>query len=124
VYIQCRISQEFEHFLVAPHGLLYSEVTAASLVRVDRQADILHAGTTTLGINQVAFKLHGALHASRPDLKCLIHLRNPTAISVSRPPKLYILEVSYMTAIVTSALLNYAALSLSSSVIYGVSYIH
>jgi ribulose-5-phosphate 4-epimerase/fuculose-1-phosphate aldolase len=103
---------------VAPHGLLYSEVTAASLVRVDRQADILHAGTTTLGINQVAFKLHGALHASRPDLKCLIHLRNPTAVSVSRIPMLYILVVSYTTAVVTNALLTCAAVSLSSSVVY------
>jgi len=81
--ITCRISQEFEYFLVVPHGLLYSEVTAASLVRVDRQGDVLDAGTTNLGINQGAFKLHAALHAARPDLKCLIHLRNPTAVSVS-----------------------------------------
>lgn len=63
--------------------MLYSEVTAASLVRVDRQGDVLDPGTTNMGINQVAFKLHAALHASRPDLKCIIHLRNPTAVSVS-----------------------------------------
>ena len=68
---------------MAPKGLLYNEVTAATLLKVDMAGEVVDPGSTGLGPNQPAFTLHAAIHAARPDIKCIIHLRNPAAISVS-----------------------------------------
>ena len=74
---------DHEHFLVIPHGMLYYEVTAASLARVDMQGETVDAGCTNLQVNRNAFALHSTIHAARPDIKSIIHLRNPTAVAVS-----------------------------------------
>ena len=63
--------------------MLYSEVTASSLVKVDMQGEIIDPGSTTLGINKAGFILHSAIHQARPDIKCIIHLHTPEAIAVS-----------------------------------------
>ena len=81
---QTRLSQDNEHFLAAPNGLLYSEVTAGNLVKVDMGGQPLDTGVTGLGVNESAFSVHAAVHASRPDIKCSIQLRNTSAVSVSR----------------------------------------
>lgn len=82
-YITGRISQDFEHFLIAPYGMMHHEVTASSLVKVDMRGDILDLGSTTLGANKTGFSLHSAIYASRPDVKCIIHVRSTSAVSVS-----------------------------------------
>jgi len=82
-YCTVRLSQDFEHFLLIPYGMLYHEVTAASLLKVDMAADVLDPGSTGLGINKPGFSLHAAIHAARPDIRCIIHLRNPASVSVS-----------------------------------------
>ena len=82
-HISARINQEHEHFLINPFGVLYSEVTASSLVKVDMQGEIIDPGSTTLGINKAGFILHSAIHQARPDIKCIIHLHTPEAIAVS-----------------------------------------
>ena len=80
---QTRLSQDTEHLLGAPHGLLYSEVTAGNLVKVDMGGQTLDAGFTGLSVNDAAFSVHAAVHASRPDIKCAIQLRNSSAVAVS-----------------------------------------
>ncbi|XP_033756965.1 alpha-adducin-like isoform X14 [Pecten maximus] len=82
-HISARINQEQEHFLINPFGLLYSEITASSLVKVDMQGEIVDQGTTTLGINKSGFTLHSAIHQARPDIRCIIHLHTPEAVAVS-----------------------------------------
>ncbi|XP_069139750.1 alpha-adducin-like isoform X5 [Argopecten irradians] len=82
-HISARINQEQEHFLINPFGLLYPEVTASSLVKVDMQGEVVDQGTTTLGINKAGFTLHSAIHQARPDIRCIIHLHTPQAIAVS-----------------------------------------
>ena len=81
---QGRISQDYEHFLIAPFGMLHHEVTASSLVKVDMRGDVLDVGASGigLGVNKLGFSLHGAVYASRPDIKCIIHLRCPSAVAV------------------------------------------
>lgn len=69
--------------MIAPYGLLYSEVTAASLLKVDMQAEIVDTGSTRLTVNKQNFHIHAAIHAARPDIKAIVHLRNNTAVSVS-----------------------------------------
>ena len=81
--LQVRINQEQEHFLINPFGLTYSEITASSLVKVDMQGEVIDSGTTTLGINKAGFTLHSAIHQTRPDIKCIIHLHTPAAVAVS-----------------------------------------
>lgn len=83
VILQVRISQELEHFLINPLGLLYNEVTAGSLVKVDMQGNIVDRGNTALGINKAGFILHAAIHAARPDVKCIVHTHVPAVIAVS-----------------------------------------
>lgn len=82
-HVTARITQEHEHFLVNPHGMLYHEITASSLVKATLQGEIVDPGTTSLGINKATFALHAAIHAARPDVKAIIHLHNPSATSVS-----------------------------------------
>jgi len=82
-YITGRINQDFEHFLIAPYGMLHHEVTASNLVKVDMRGDVLDPGSTTLGINKTGFSLHSAIYASRPDIKCVVHIRCVPAVSVS-----------------------------------------
>ncbi|CAF1330849.1 unnamed protein product, partial [Didymodactylos carnosus] len=82
-HISARINQEQEHFLINPFGLMYHEVTGASLVKVDIQGNIIDPGNTTYGINRAGYTLHSAIHKARPDLKCIIHLHTPSVAAVS-----------------------------------------
>lgn len=80
---QARMSQEHEQFLVNPFGMLYSEITASTLVKVDVRGEIIDSGSTGLGINKAGFTLHSAIHQARPDIRCVIHLHTPAAVAVS-----------------------------------------
>jgi len=82
-HITVRVSQEHEHFLLNPFGLLYSEVTASSLIKVDMQGNLVDPGTTNFGVNVAGFVLHSAIHAARPDAKCVIHIHHHACIAVS-----------------------------------------
>ncbi|KFV95380.1 PREDICTED: alpha-adducin, partial [Fulmarus glacialis] len=78
-----RVNSEQEHFLIVPFGLLYSEVTASSLVKINIQGDVVDRGSTNLGVNQAGFTLHSAIYAARPDVKCIVHIHTPAGAAVS-----------------------------------------
>ncbi|NXC18014.1 ADDA protein, partial [Corythaeola cristata] len=80
-----RVNSEQEHFLIVPFGLLYSEVTASSLVKINIQGDVVDRGSTNLGVNQAGFTLHSAIYAARPDVKCIVHIHTPAGAAVSMP---------------------------------------
>ncbi|XP_065289269.1 protein hu-li tai shao isoform X10 [Dermacentor albipictus] len=82
-HITLRVSQDQEHFLVNPFGLLYHEVTASSLLKLDMQSNVIDSGTTTFHFNRPAYMVHAAIHANRPDIKCIIHLQHPPCVAVS-----------------------------------------
>ncbi|XP_067885338.1 alpha-adducin isoform X2 [Heterodontus francisci] len=82
-HLTVRVSSEQEHFLIVPFGLLFSEVTASSLVKVNLQGDIIDRGCTNLGINQAGFTLHSAIYATRPDIRCIVHIHAPAGAAVS-----------------------------------------
>ncbi|XP_075786962.1 alpha-adducin isoform X7 [Pelodiscus sinensis] len=82
-HITARVSSEQEHFLIVPFGLLYSEVTASSLVKINIQGDVVDRGSTNLGVNQAGFTLHSAIYAARPDIKCIVHIHTPAGAAVS-----------------------------------------
>ncbi|CAH2299693.1 alpha-adducin isoform X3 [Pelobates cultripes] len=82
-HITVRLSSEQEHFLIVPFGLLYSEVTASSLVKINLQGDMVDRGSTNLGVNKAGFTLHSAIYAARPDVKCIVHIHTPAGAAVS-----------------------------------------
>merc|ERR1711976_896196 len=82
-HISVRISQDTQHFLINPFGMMYGEITASSLVKVDMQGTVVEAGTTNFGVNVAGFMLHAAIHSARPDLKCILHLHTPNVVAVS-----------------------------------------
>ncbi|XP_069059642.1 alpha-adducin isoform X8 [Pleurodeles waltl] len=82
-HITARVSSEQEHFLIVPFGLLYSEATASSLVKINIQGDVVDRGSTNLGVNQAGFTLHSAIYAARPDIKCVVHIHTPAGAAVS-----------------------------------------
>ncbi|XP_030046988.1 alpha-adducin isoform X1 [Microcaecilia unicolor] len=82
-HITVRVNSEQEHFLIVPFGLLYSEVTASSLVKINLQGDVVDRGSTNLGVNQAGFSLHSAIYAARPDIKCIVHIHTPAGAAVS-----------------------------------------
>ncbi|XP_037685214.1 alpha-adducin isoform X1 [Choloepus didactylus] len=82
-HITTRVNSEQEHFLIVPFGLLYSEVTASSLVKINLQGDVVDRGSTNLGVNQAGFTLHSAIYAARPDVRCIVHIHTPAGAAVS-----------------------------------------
>ncbi|KAK6493046.1 alpha-adducin-like isoform X1 [Huso huso] len=82
-HLTVRLNSEQERFLIVPFGLLYSEVTASSLVNVNLQGEIVDRGCTNLGVNQAGFTLHSAIYAARPDVKCIVHIHTPAGAAVS-----------------------------------------
>jgi adducin len=78
---QLRLSHE--EVLINPFGLLYNEITASSLIKISLDGKILDNGSTDLGVNQAGYILHSAIHSSRPDVKCVLHLHTPVVSAVS-----------------------------------------
>ncbi|KAL2813860.1 Adducin-related protein [Aspergillus granulosus] len=74
-----------ESFLINPFGLLYSEVTASSLIKVGADGSVKHPGVTNglFGINDAGFVIHSAIHRARPDLQSVMHCHYPSAAGVS-----------------------------------------
>ena len=74
---------ETDNFLINPFGLMYHEITASSLVKVDMLGQVVDPGTTTYGPNVAGLTLHSAIHHCRPDAKCIIHIHTPDVVAVS-----------------------------------------
>ncbi|XP_041741364.1 alpha-adducin isoform X26 [Coregonus clupeaformis] len=82
-HLTVRVNSDQERFLIVPFGLLYSEVSASSLVKINIQGEMVDRGSTNLGVNQAGFTLHSAIYAARPDIKCIVHVHTPAGAAVS-----------------------------------------
>ena len=72
-----------EHLLINLYGLLYKEITASSLVKIDVEGEIIAKPDTDYGINKSGYVIHGAIHKARPDVKCVLHTHTRAGIAVS-----------------------------------------
>ncbi|XP_048485886.1 protein hu-li tai shao isoform X2 [Plutella xylostella] len=81
--ITARLNTAVEQVLTTPRGLLPHEVTASSLVKVDMQGLVVDQGTTNFPVNVQGFSIHASVHAARPDIRCVLHLRCASALAVS-----------------------------------------
>ena len=67
------------HFLINQFGLLFSEVTASNLVKVDIKGNVIGGGV----INPAGFLVHSSIHEARPDVMCAIHTHTKEGVAVS-----------------------------------------
>src|SRR5258706_11982308 len=72
-----------EHLLINLYGLLYKEITASSLVKIDVEGNIVWKPETDYGINKSGYVIHGAIHKARADVKCIIHTHTRAGMAVS-----------------------------------------
>jgi len=72
-----------DHFLINLYGLLYKEITASSLVKIDLAGNIITTPKTDYGINKSGYVIHGAIHEARADVQCVIHTHTRAGMAVS-----------------------------------------
>lgn len=70
-----------EHFLINPYGMMFDEITASSLVKIDLEGNKLD--DTPYAINPAGFTIHSAIHAARADVHCVIHLHTNAGVAIS-----------------------------------------
>jgi ribulose-5-phosphate 4-epimerase/fuculose-1-phosphate aldolase len=76
-----------EEFLLNPFGLLYEEICASSLIKVDLKGEVLWQPEWPKGLeytfNLAGFVIHGAIHEARPDVHCIIHTHSLAGMAVA-----------------------------------------
>lgn len=84
-HFSARVPGPDEHFLINAYGLLFDEITASNLVKVDVDGTLID-DPLGLGINQAGYVIHSAIHRARPDLKAVLHThtRDGAAVSAQR----------------------------------------
>ena len=84
-HFSARVPGPDEHFLINAFGLLFDEITASNLVKVDVDGTIIDE-PLNLGINPAGYVIHSAIHRARPDLKAVLHThtRDGAAVSAQR----------------------------------------
>lgn len=70
-----------DHFLINPYGLLFDEITASSLVKIDTEGNKVDDSPHV--VNPAGFTIHSAVHMSRPDAHCVVHLHTVQGQAVS-----------------------------------------
>ncbi|MGH9905112.1 MAG: class II aldolase/adducin family protein [Pyrinomonadaceae bacterium] len=80
-HISARVPGADHHFLINPYGMMFEEITASSLVKVDLEGRIVSESPYV--INPAGFTIHSAVHAAREDAICVMHLHTDYGIAVS-----------------------------------------
>ncbi len=80
-HISARVPGAEEHFLLNPYGVLFEQITASDLVKVDLDGNIVQ--DTQYTINPAGFVIHSAVHAARPDAKCVLHTHTVAGMAVA-----------------------------------------
>ena len=85
-HISARVPGEEGTFLINAYGLMYEEITASSLLKVDHHGNILTKpdfGDLGYGLNRAGSVIHSAVHAARPEVACVIHTHSWASMAVS-----------------------------------------
>jgi ribulose-5-phosphate 4-epimerase/fuculose-1-phosphate aldolase len=80
-HISARVPGGHEHFLLNPLGMLFSQVTASSLVKVDLDGTVIFPKGAL--INQAGYVIHSAVHGARRDVQCVIHTHTVAGMAVA-----------------------------------------
>ena len=82
-HITARIPGSDDHLLINLYGLLYKEITASSLVKIDLEGNIIWKPDTDYGINKSGYVIHGAIHQARPEVSCVLHTHTRAGMAVA-----------------------------------------
>jgi ribulose-5-phosphate 4-epimerase/fuculose-1-phosphate aldolase len=80
-HISARIPGPEHHFLINPYGLMFDEITASSLVKVDQQCNKLNE--SPFPVNPAGFTIHSCIHQVREDAACVLHTHSRAGVAVS-----------------------------------------
>jgi ribulose-5-phosphate 4-epimerase/fuculose-1-phosphate aldolase len=84
-HVSVRVPGE-ESFLINPYGMMYEEMTASCLIKVDLAGNILAKpdfGALNYGINKAGYVIHSAVHEARPEVGCVIHTHSWASMAIS-----------------------------------------
>jgi ribulose-5-phosphate 4-epimerase/fuculose-1-phosphate aldolase len=81
-HISCRVPGESHNFLINPYGMLYEEIDASSLIKVDHDGNTVF-NASDYGVNAAGFVIHSAIHMARHDVDCVAHTHTPAGMAVS-----------------------------------------
>lgn len=101
-HLTAKIPGAGDQFLINPYGMLFEEITASSLVKIDlegKKLDVDHP----FPINPAGFNIHSAIHAARRDAKCVMHTHTAHGIAVSAQAE-GVLPISQQSIFILSSL--------------------
>lgn len=84
-HLSASVPGEPGHYLINTFGQLFEEVTASSLVKVNQRGQVVDGSGRP--VNPSGFAIHGAVHAARPEVACVIHLHTPWGVALSMLPE-------------------------------------
>lgn len=85
-HISSHVPGEPGAFLINAYGMMYEEITASSLIKIDTHGNILSTpdfGDLNYGINKAGYVIHSAVHDARPEVACVIHTHSWASMAVS-----------------------------------------
>lgn len=85
-HISARVPGRHDQFFINAYGLLYEEITASNLIKIDQDGNIIekpHFGDPDYGVNRAGFVIHSAIHRAKPDVECVIHSHTWAGMAVS-----------------------------------------
>ncbi len=86
-HLSARIPGPEHHFLINQYGVLFDEMCASDLVKIDLDGNIIaephHAGMSAREVNAAGFCIHSAIHMARPDIMCVVHTHTAAGIAIS-----------------------------------------
>ena len=82
-HITARVPGPAHHILINAYGMLYEEVSASSLIKVDLAGNIIDKADHPYSVNAAGYIIHSAVHEAREDAHCVIHTHTPAGIAVS-----------------------------------------
>ena len=100
-HISARIPGPEHHFLINPSGLMFEEITASSLVKVDQACNKL--SDSPFPVNPAGFTIHSCIHAARDDAGCVLHTHSRAGVAVSAQ-KCGVLPISQQSTFVLASL--------------------
>jgi ribulose-5-phosphate 4-epimerase/fuculose-1-phosphate aldolase len=100
-HVSVRIPGPEHHFLINPYGLMFEEITASSLVKVDMACRPLLP--TPYPVNPAGFVIHSTIHAAREDVVCVLHTHTTAGVGVSAQ-KGGLLPISQQASVVLNSL--------------------
>ena len=82
-HISARLPGPEHHFLINQYGVMFHEMRASDLVRIDMDGNVVGEGQQSRRVNAAGFCIHSAIHMARHDLECVIHTHTAAGMAVA-----------------------------------------